>query len=104
VYLVGHVLHGLDDAHATRVLRACARAMSNEARVLIVERVIPETDALPIDVQFAALSDALALGVWGGMERTPNEIDALLADAGLERKGAVRLASGDTLIEAARTP
>jgi hypothetical protein len=102
VYLLGHVLHGLDDAHAIRVLSACARAMSDEARLLIVERLIPEADALLSDAQFAAVSDTLALAVSGGMERTRGEVDALLSAAGLERKGDVRLASSDSLVVAAR--
>src|SRR5439155_25957418 len=102
VYLLGHVLHRLDDAHATRVLHACARTMSQDARLLIVERVFPDANAPAADAQFAALSDAVALAVWGGVERTLNEIEALLSGAGLVQERATGTAKGDTLIEGAR--
>ncbi len=100
VYLLGHVLHGLDDAHAERLLHACARAMTADARLLIVERLIPDAGAHAAESQFAALSDALSLAVWGGLERTHAEIEALLATADLESARPIGMSSGDTLIVA----
>ena len=102
VYLLGHVLHGMDDERATCVLRACERAANPGARVLVIERLIPDADAPAGDAQFAAVSDVVALAISGGRERTREEVTALLERSGLEPKRAIALSSGDSILEAVR--
>ena len=102
VYLIGRVLHGLDDERAVCVLRACERAAYADARVLVIERLIPGDGAPAVEAQSAALSDVLALAVSGGRERTRADAEALLNQAGLETASASMLSSGDTVIEAVR--
>ncbi len=102
VYLLGHVLHGLDDEHAVCVLQVCARAARPDSRVLVIERLIPSADANASDRQFAAISDTVALAVSGGRERTLDEVEALLAGAGMEVRQVVAIASGDTVVDARR--
>lgn len=103
VYLLGHVLHRLDDDQAVRALRACERAAATGARFLVIERLIPDAGALGGDAQFAAVSDVVALAVSGGRERSLDEVDDLLARSGLETNRMLALSSGDTAIEAVRT-
>jgi len=65
---------------SVRILAACRRGMASDARVLIVERLIPDDpgDAVPV-----LLSDLTMLVVTGGRERTNAEYGHLLAEAGL---------------------
>jgi len=102
LYMLGHVLHGMDDELAACVLGACERAAATGGRVLVIERLIPDAGAPSADAQFAAISDVVALAVSGGRERSVEEIDALLEQSGLERKRLVALTSGDTVVEAVR--
>lgn len=102
LYLLGHVLHRLDDERAVGVLRACERAIASGGRVLVIERLIPDATAQDGDAQFAALSDVVAMAVSGGRERTLGDVEHLLDAAGLGVSNVVTLTSGDTVIEGAR--
>lgn len=79
-YILANVLHDWDDANSVRILGACRRAMAEDGRVLIVERLIPDdlADAVPV-----LLSDLTMLVITGGQERTNAEFGQLLAEAGL---------------------
>jgi len=79
-YLLANVLHDWDDADSVRILGACRRAMAEDGRVLIIERLIPHdpADAVPV-----LLSDLNMLVLTGGQERTNAEYGQLLAEAGL---------------------
>jgi hypothetical protein len=81
-----------------RVLRllACRRAMANDGRVLIIERLIPDdpADAVPV-----LLSDLTMLIVTGGQERTNAEYRQLLAEAGLKLAKVQPVASPYGVIE-----
>jgi ubiquinone/menaquinone biosynthesis C-methylase UbiE len=104
VYLLGQVLHGMDDEQATCVLRACTRTASPGARVLIIERLIPDARTAAVDAQFVALSDIVGLAVSGGRERTLDEVTALLESSGLELERVLAMSSGDSVVEAELTP
>jgi hypothetical protein len=67
-YLLKQVLHDWDDAACVDILRTIRAAASPHARVLIVERMLPElvSDA---DTQ-TLLVDVLMMVVTGGRERT----------------------------------
>ena len=99
VYLLGHVLHGLDHERAGRVLRNCARAMAADGRILVIERLLPES-AQDQDAADAFIDDAIALAIYGGQARTAAEIETLLAESGLRSIRCVELETGDSLIEA----
>ena len=102
LYLLAHVLHRYDDERSVCVLRACERSVESGGRVLVIERLIPDAPAVDGDAQFAALSDVVAMAVSGGRERTLEDIKELLDTAGLGVTGVAMLASGETVIEAAR--
>jgi hypothetical protein len=78
LYLLKSVLHGLDDAHALRVLENCRQAMGTGATLMVIELVLPDgTEPSP-----AWLMDLLMLVGCHGRERTRAEFEQLLSQAG----------------------
>jgi hypothetical protein len=77
-YILANVLHDWDDARAVQILTACRDAMAYDARVLIVERLIPDDPAAAVPVLLADLSMLL---LTGGQERTNAEYAMLLTAA-----------------------
>jgi O-methyltransferase domain/Dimerisation domain len=98
VYVLGHVLHGLEDDRASLVLRNCARAMASGAHVLVVERLLPEAAHVHVDAQEAFIHDAVAFAIYGGRSRTESELRALISAAGLRTDEVRVLDSGDCLL------
>ena len=80
LYVMKSVLHNWDDIDAARILGACRAGMAPDARLLVVERVVPAGNG-PSE---AKLFDINMLTVAGGRERTERDYRALLRDAGLE--------------------
>ena len=100
VYVLAHVLHGLDDDRAGRLLANCRRAMADGARVLVVERLLPESAHDHVDAQDAFIHDAVAFAIYGGHGRTEAELRALVRTSGLRTDEVRTLDSGDCLIVA----
>jgi SAM-dependent methyltransferase len=88
LYVMKSVLHNWDDVDARRILATCRAAMQPDARLLAIERVVPEGNE-PAE---AKLFDINMLVVAGGYERTEREYRALLEESGLvlERVAATR--------------
>lgn len=42
LYMLSHVIHDWDDERVTKVLQACRRAMTPAAKLVILDRVMPE--------------------------------------------------------------
>ena len=80
-YLLSRVLHDWDDDDALRILRVCREAMSAEARLLVVDAILPER---AVDQPFAIRMDLHMLLMLGARERTEAEFRDLLARAGFE--------------------
>jgi SAM-dependent methyltransferase len=100
VYLLGHIVHALDDDRAVCVLTSCRRAMKPESRLLLIERLLPERPETNLSAQRTSVSDAIALAVSGGRERTLHEHEALLGTALLKVHQTIATGTGDTIIEA----
>jgi hypothetical protein len=100
-YILGHVLHELDDERAERLLGSCGRGLAAGGQLVIIERLLPEAGREGADSQDALLLDVLALAITGGRNRTEQEVRALVASAGLRVRESRRLESGDCLIIAA---
>jgi len=78
-YLVMEVLHDWADAEATAILAAIRRAASEDAKVLVIEGILPEhLDPASLTI------DVIMLAVTGGRERTSGELENLLDAAGLQ--------------------
>jgi len=97
-YVLKDIVHDWDDNRATAILRKCRRAMASEssAKLLVVEKVIP-----PGNTPFAGkLTDITMLLVAGGRERTANEYETLLNEAGFALTRIVPTSSPASVIEA----
>ncbi|MDX1500783.1 MAG: methyltransferase [Thermoanaerobaculia bacterium] len=82
LYVVKQVLHDWSDELCLEILGNCRAAMSDGARLLIVERTISETR----ESRWSKLRDLDLLAITGGgRERDEEEYVALLERAGLER-------------------
>ncbi|MFD9456553.1 methyltransferase [Streptomyces sp. NPDC059985] len=90
VYLLSRVLHDWDDDRCRSILRYCADAMSPDADLLIVERLLP-TDGAP---SLATAWDLHMMCNTGGQERTADHYARLLSDCGLRLVGHTPLPLG----------
>ena len=80
-YILNNVLRNWDDEKATAILRNCRAAMTPNARVLIVETVLPPV-ITPDGSMSYGMTDLNMLVYAGGAERTADEYRDLLGDAG----------------------
>ena len=95
VYLMKSVLHNWDDAAAARILRNCRVAMAKNARLIVIERVIPAVTG-PSE---AILFDINMLVVLRGQERTEKEYEELFRAADLKLVRIIPTRSHLSLIE-----
>ena len=96
IYLLKSVLHGLADDRAERLLANCHRAMNDDAKLILVEFVMPETnDAFP-----GKLMDLLMMVGGPGRERTESEFRRLLAPAGFRLANIKATRNAYSLIQA----
>ncbi|MBL8792552.1 MAG: methyltransferase domain-containing protein [Planctomycetia bacterium] len=81
-YLLKSVLHDWDDERCRQILGCCRRALRPEARLLVIEQVLPQRlDSSPSH-QALARSDLNMLVAHAAGERTQAEFDQLLHSAG----------------------
>jgi SAM-dependent methyltransferase len=95
-YLLCGVIHDWDDRRAIRILRNCRRAMARTGRLLIIDMVVPDTDAM----SFSKLLDLNMLAMTGGRERTKAEFHALLDAAGYELTRIIPTVAPQSVLEA----
>lgn len=92
-YLLKTVLHDWDDARALAILRTCRSVLSAGARVLVIERLMPERMEPSALHRSLARSDLHMLAAHGAGERTEEALCELVAEAGLGVR-SVRAAGG----------
>ncbi len=80
VYVVARILHDWNDERATAILRVIREAAPANARVLVIEAVVPPGN----EPHGAKWLDLLMLVVGGGRERTEDEWRALFEAGGLQ--------------------
>ncbi len=81
LYLLSRVIHDCDDTRAIAILKNCRRAARGQAKLLLVEMVLPDRGTGSWSAQTQLLSD-LNMLVIGGRERTADDFRALLAASG----------------------
>jgi SAM-dependent methyltransferase len=101
LYLLTHIIHDWDDAPASQILQSCRRAMGPDARLLIVDLVLPERVEASPRAAGEMLFDLAMMVAMGGRERTAAEIEALLGTAGLRLERVISLPIPDRVVEAA---
>ena len=96
LYTLFAIVHDWDDDRCVTILGNVRRAMGPDARVLVTEMPIPESD----EVNFAKVMDLEMLILTGsGRERTEAQYRALFARAGLRVERTLQLATGFTVFE-----
>jgi hypothetical protein len=100
LYLLKSVLQQCDDPPARTVLQNCRKAMPDGARLVIVERLLPDR---ALDDAGAVMIDLHMMAITGGRARSLPEFEALLSHAGLPLSKAIPTSSGLTVIEAVVT-
>jgi hypothetical protein len=101
LYLLCQVIHDWDDEHAGKVLHACRQAMASEAKLIILDRVMPERiEPDPVAQANVVLDLRMLVGTQGGRERTAGEFAALLTAGGLWLQRIIRTAMPASLVEA----
>jgi hypothetical protein len=88
VYLLSNVLHDWDDADCVRILRTVRAAMDDDARLVVVEKLLGVPGRSASDERDLAFVDLHMLVMFGARERTLQEYDVLLTRAGF-RPGEV---------------
>jgi hypothetical protein len=80
-YLLKSIIHDWDDERSLAILRNCRQAISEDGKVLLIERVMP-TRLNPTPLHRAVVCSDLAMLVGpGGRERSVAELEGLLAGA-----------------------
>jgi hypothetical protein len=98
-YFMKHILHDWGDAECGEILGACRKAMSDEARLLICERIVPPGN----EPSSAKLIDLhMMMTNHGGKERTEDEYRELLAAAGFRIERVIQTSTPWSVIEAIR--
>jgi orsellinic acid C2-O-methyltransferase len=101
-YLLKSVIHDWNDERSGAILRNCRRAMEGRAKLLLVERIVPQQLSASAAHRAIARGDLNMLVGLGGRERTEDEYRALLGAAGLNVKAIVPAGRTFGVIEAVR--
>jgi len=100
-YLLKTVLHDWDDERCITILRKCRAAATREAKVLVVEQVMPERIVASESHQRVTVQDLNMLVMLHGRERTLREFRRLFEAAGLDFVSTTEVALGFSVIETA---
>lgn len=96
IYILKHVLHGLDDEQSSRLLKNIANAMQKGGKLLIIEMIIPEMNK-PSYSKFNDLGMMLLSG--RGQERQQHEFEQIISSSGLRMKYMLPTHFGICIIE-----
>jgi len=94
VYLLMEVIHDWDDDHARQILSRIRASAPPGARVLMIERLIPDNDG----PSFPRTLDLWMLLI-SGKQRSLDEYASLLAATGFRFTRAIDTQAGDTIVE-----
>jgi O-methyltransferase/methyltransferase family protein len=97
-YLLKSILHDWDDVMCVSVLKACRRAMSAGATLIVVDQIVgfPDTNPDTMDLNMMVVT--------GGIERTEAEFAELFAKSGFTLSRVVPTPSSLSIIEGRPTP
>ena len=95
-YLLSHIIHDWSEPECLTILGHCRRAMRPDARLLIVELVLPVSDV----PHPGKMLDLMMLVGPGGQERTVPEYSTLLEKAGFRLTKVVPTSTPASVVEA----
>jgi hypothetical protein len=100
LYMMVRVLHDWSDEDASRILRSCRAAMRADARLLVVEAIMPSDPSLGRQTEY--LIDMQMMTMFGdARERTESEFRDLLASSGFDLVGVTPTESPVSILQAA---
>ena len=74
-----NIIHDWNDERCLRILQSCHRALKPDARLIVIDRIVPEVPQPTAEDLSAMLSDLNMMRGPGGSERTEREFRELLA-------------------------
>ncbi len=95
-YLVSHVLHNWSDAEAVAILRRCREAMQPGGKLRLLEVVVGP----PGERDWGKVMDLEMLAMFGGRQRTAEELGRLLGEAGFVLERVIGTVSPTSAVEA----
>ena len=95
-YLLMEVIHDWGDAESVDILKAIRRAAPPNARLLLIEEMVPD-DPGPA---WSKMLDLHMLTLIGGKQRTRREYEALLRAAGFAFEREIETGGGISILEA----
>jgi hypothetical protein len=98
-YLMKYIIHDWDDESASTILRNCRSAASGEAKVVLLEQVVPDRIGAGRADQ-AVIRGDLTMMSMGGKERTAGEYQTLLAHTGWRLKSITPAGPSFSVLEA----
>lgn len=99
-YILKNVIHDWNDERARCILENCRRVMNADARLLVIERILPEHLKSTASDQTAVRSDLTMLIAHSGRERTEAEYRDLLDTAGFRVTRIIPTVDSLSIIEA----
>jgi hypothetical protein len=96
IYILKNVLHDWSDDRAVRILKNCRQVMRSQAKLLVIEMVLPLLD----DPAFGTLLDLNMLVMSGGQERTKAEHCRLLENGGFRLTQVIPTLAPVSILEA----
>jgi hypothetical protein len=96
-YVLKFILHDWEDEKCAQILKTCRAAVSGEAKLLLVESVLPPDGGPLTDAVFG---DVTMIVHTGGRERTEAEFASLLEAAGFRLARVVPTRVAQSVIEA----
>lgn len=78
------IIHDWDDTRSVTILQNCRKALPVGGKLLLVERLMPETPTMADEDKEQALSDLNMLRGPGGQERTERQYRELLGQSGFD--------------------
>ena len=94
-YVLMQVLHDWNDDESAQILRAIRRSAPSEARLLLVEVLIPEDN----EPSWPLFLDMIMLGELTGKERTQSEFESLLQDSNFRLNRAIDVGLNTFVLE-----
>ena len=99
VILMKSIIHDWNDERSLKILGNCRRALPENGKLLLVERIMPELPNVSDEDRDQAMSDLNMLRGPGGLERTEKQYGRLLHDSGFQQL-AIHPAGVFSVIEA----
>jgi orsellinic acid C2-O-methyltransferase len=84
LYLMSSIIHDWPDAKVVEVLQKTSDAMTDQARLLVIDHLLPQPGEASADAQAQVLDDLTMLVRTGGRGRRESELRELFTNAGLQ--------------------